>query len=198
MKDKMKIESVFTRLNPVLWILKVVTGIGLFVLLGMHFYSLHLHSEPLFYPASAYYWIFLAFVSIHVIIALRDMLIEAGLKRLPRLLVLILLIVLFLVPPILGENTFYKIRSSLEEPEGDNCVENPIWMRYNHKSYLLQWRDSVVRAGVRYTIEKTDIDRKSIEGCFDCHSYENFCKKCHDFAGVKPDCFSCHSASGET
>ena len=81
------------------------------------------------------------------------------------------------------------------------CVEPASWMRANHMQLLDDWRNSVVRAGERdYTSEHFEAghDNKTFKKsltltCLDCHDKkENFCDKCHTYAGVKPYCWSCH------
>lgn len=66
------------------------------------------------------------------------------------------------------------------------CVEPAEWMRANHQMLLTHQRDAIVRDG--------DRNRKyRIEGCSACHAKRaDFCDRCHDYAGVKPECFDCH------
>jgi hypothetical protein len=36
------------------------------------------------------------------------------------------------------------------------------------------------------------------QGCLGCHSNkEQFCDTCHNYAGVKPNCWSCHNVPKE-
>ncbi len=67
-----------------------------------------------------------------------------------------------------------------------DCVEPAAWMRANHMKLLKHQRDVIVREG--------DRSRKyRIEGCSQCHTKRaEFCDRCHDYAGVKPECFDCH------
>lgn len=66
------------------------------------------------------------------------------------------------------------------------CVEPADWMRANHMKLLTHERDNIVREG--------DRSRKyRIEGCAACHAKRaEFCDRCHDYAGAKPECFDCH------
>lgn len=66
------------------------------------------------------------------------------------------------------------------------CVEPAATMRANHMNLLRHERDNIVREG--------DRSRKyRIEGCAQCHTKRaEFCDRCHDYAGVKPECFDCH------
>ncbi|MDH4027707.1 MAG: sulfate reduction electron transfer complex DsrMKJOP subunit DsrJ [Nitrospirota bacterium] len=71
-------------------------------------------------------------------------------------------------------------------------------MRAEHMMLLDSWRDQVVRGGERYIEYDGDQYEKSIQnGCLGCHSKQEFCTKCHDFAGVKPYCWNCHLGEDE-
>ena len=88
----------------------------------------------------------------------------------------------------------------LSMPEkAQKCVEPVDIMRRDHMRFLLQQRDATVHQGVRTT-------KYSLTGCINCHaqagqdgemvrsdSPEYFCTGCHIYAGVKIDCFECHS-----
>ncbi len=66
------------------------------------------------------------------------------------------------------------------------CVEPADWMRANHMKLLTHQRDIIVRGG--------DRSRKyHIERCGQCHTKRaEFCDRCHEYAGAKPECFDCH------
>ena len=81
-------------------------------------------------------------------------------------------------------------------PEG-----NEYW-RKNHMVLLRHDRDLTLREGEREEIQA------SLQSCFDCHTVRDeagepvtvsderhFCRVCHDFAAVKPDCFTCHRST---
>jgi len=84
----------------------------------------------------------------------------------------------------------------LDYGKGGKCVAEPQWMRKNHMHVLLHQRDETVHKGIRG-------GKYSLADCVDCHassknnsvlgSNENFCQGCHAYAGVKIDCFECHS-----
>ena len=73
-------------------------------------------------------------------------------------------------------------------------------MRADHMQLLVAWRDESVRqAQTTYVAsdgKKYDI---SLTGtCLKCHSKEKFCDRCHSYAGVQPNCWSCHTAPKES
>jgi predicted CXXCH cytochrome family protein len=83
---------------------------------------------------------------------------------------------------------------------GDKCVAPTDWMRRYHMTALRHQRDETVHEGARDT-------RFSLEGCISCHAVkdtagvsvtaddpQHFCRTCHDYAAVKPDCFQCHAS----
>ncbi|MBE0446939.1 MAG: hypothetical protein IBX64_02345 [Actinobacteria bacterium] len=79
----------------------------------------------------------------------------------------------------------------LPDPELGECVEDVSYMRANHMVLLKEERERAVRHG-----ERGDY---SLSNCFSCHTnITTFCKRCHDYAGVKPGCFEieegCHYA----
>jgi len=83
----------------------------------------------------------------------------------------------------------------LAVPDG-KCVEDTAFMRRNHMELLKHQRDRTVREGIRTT-------QHSLANCVTCHagkqtrrvtgSKDAFCEGCHSYAGVKLDCFECHS-----
>jgi len=75
------------------------------------------------------------------------------------------------------------------------CVEPAPYMRANHMKLLSAWRESVVREGNRsYRATDGKVYKISLTGtCLECHSNKGqFCDRCHDYAGAKPNCWSCH------
>jgi len=75
------------------------------------------------------------------------------------------------------------------------CVEPAPYMRTNHMKLLSAWRESVVREGNRsYRAADGKVYKISLTGtCLECHSNKDkFCDRCHDYAGAKPNCWSCH------
>jgi hypothetical protein len=75
------------------------------------------------------------------------------------------------------------------------CVEPAPFMRANHMKLLAAWRDSAVREGNRsYRAADGRVHQISLTGtCLECHSNkEQFCDRCHNYAGARPSCWSCH------
>lgn len=83
--------------------------------------------------------------------------------------------------------------------KGAHCVRPVAWMRRNHMKLLMQLRYEAVHEGIRNRQE-------SLPGCIGCHvskmadgrypsatSRKFFCNACHEYVGVRIDCFSCHS-----
>ena len=75
------------------------------------------------------------------------------------------------------------------------CVAPPEVMRRTHMNMLKHRRDKTVRQGVRGGDE-------SLNRCLECHARptqgvavgnpDAFCQSCHDYVGIKLDCFDCH------
>lgn len=87
----------------------------------------------------------------------------------------------------------------LARPAGEaRCVAPVEFMRASHMKLLDEWRDRVVRDGVRtYTDGDGRLVRMSLTGtCLgSCHTDKTrFCDRCHDYAQVKPTCWNCHVA----
>ncbi len=77
-----------------------------------------------------------------------------------------------------------------------HCVESESYMISDHMELLVKWREMNVRKGEGFYISNTyDVPYKTqLVQCFQCHkSYDDFCGKCHNFVGVRPYCFECHS-----
>ncbi len=115
-----------------------------------------------------------------------------------------------------GLGTFRK-KPVLELPKNEkSCVRSVEFMRENHMKLLNDWRDQVVRDGVRKekiprrdakgkilkdaggkTVYQT-IERSLTKTCLRCHDNpKTFCDSCHLYAGViRPGgnivCFDCH------
>ena len=102
---------------------------------------------------------------------------------------------------------WYAIGKSTAAPEPDldtpviqqlsekKCVESSAFMRENHMQLLDDWRNQVVREGKRLYIAEDGTEyRMSLQNtCLSCHSNKiDFCDRCHDYAGVTPDCWTCH------
>jgi hypothetical protein len=80
--------------------------------------------------------------------------------------------------------------------KGDHCVAPIPYIRRYHPDLLKHHRDVVVHEGIR---TKT----YNLTNCIECHanpktgsvasSKDDFCVSCHDYAGIKLDCWGCHS-----
>jgi hypothetical protein len=76
------------------------------------------------------------------------------------------------------------------------CVAPVEYMRASHMQLLIEWRQDVVRRGDRrFVAFNGKVHEKSLtKTCLGCHSKEQFCDRCHAYAGVSgPDCWSCHN-----
>lgn len=87
----------------------------------------------------------------------------------------------------------------LPKVEGEKtCVMDVDYMKANHMDLLNVWRDEVVREGDRgFTSPETGrkFNKSLTNECLGCHkSKEEFCQKCHDYAGVEVYCWDCHLA----
>ena len=110
-----------------------------------------------------------------------------------RIIIFLAAVVLLAATPVQAGQLVPK----LDIGKGGQCVEAPEFMRRNHMEILQHQRDETLRKGVRGS-------KYSLVGCIDCHassknnsvlgSNENFCQGCHAYAGVRMDCFECHSS----
>jgi len=82
----------------------------------------------------------------------------------------------------------------LEVDRSTTCVAPPAVMRRTHMDMLMHRRDRTVHEGRRGGDE-------ALARCLSCHagktgaatgSRDAFCQSCHDYVGVKLDCFECH------
>ncbi len=100
----------------------------------------------------------------------------------------------------------------LEKAQRGPCVEDAKYMRTSHMDVLDEWRDKVVRDGKRIYVgiegKKHNMSLSNVsdyvhtrgmsKSCLDCHqSKANFCDRCHNYAGVDPYCWSCHTTPEE-
>ena len=82
-------------------------------------------------------------------------------------------------------------------PGGETkCVASATEMRASHMQLLNEWRDSVVRKGVRTYTSDADhhqYDMSLQNTCMKCHRNKAaFCDRCHNYVGVSPSCWNCH------
>jgi len=105
---------------------------------------------------------------------------------------------------LISVNAFADGMPPLPRGKGLTCVEPLEVMRRNHMDFLNHERDLTVRGGIRGR-------KHSLTGCIACHAQRaggdrnqgafiridapgQFCHACHEFTGVKMDCFECHAA----
>lgn len=85
----------------------------------------------------------------------------------------------------------------LELPrDSATCIEDVETMRSHHVALLNEWRNLVVRDGLRTDTSSTGVVRPmSLTGtCLGCHGKaETFCTRCHDYSAVKLPCWDCHA-----
>ncbi len=93
-------------------------------------------------------------------------------------------------PPQLPINT-----PAIQQLGEKKCLETTSYMKANHMELLDSWRNGVVREGNRIYVAS---DGKKYEvslshTCLNCHSNKDqFCDRCHNYEGVKPNCWNCH------
>lgn len=83
----------------------------------------------------------------------------------------------------------------LEVDKSTTCVAPPEVMRRTHAQMLKERKFRTVHLGVRGGDE-------ALTRCLECHaskstgaavgSRDAFCQACHDYVGVRLDCFGCH------
>ncbi|MGA3128902.1 MAG: sulfate reduction electron transfer complex DsrMKJOP subunit DsrJ [Candidatus Korobacteraceae bacterium] len=76
------------------------------------------------------------------------------------------------------------------------CVAPIPYMRAEHMQLLINWRENVVRRGVRqvHAANGKVYDASLTRTCLGCHSRSEFCDKCHSYSGVSaPTCWQCHN-----
>ncbi len=113
---------------------------------------------------------------------------------------LLLVLVLFTAPFWRGALAHMRGAAPVIPPaKGAHCVRPVAWMLKNHMKLLMQLRYEAVHEGIRHR-------RESLPGCMNCHvsrladgkypgvnSPKFFCNACHEYVGVRIDCFSCHT-----
>ena len=75
------------------------------------------------------------------------------------------------------------------------CVRSTEHMRTEQMHLLDVWRDPVVRETKRIYVnpEGKEFNMSLSNTCLDCHSNKpEFCDRCHNYASVRPYCWSCH------
>ena len=81
------------------------------------------------------------------------------------------------------------------------CVMPTEYMRAKHMDLLNDWRNAVVRDGIRIhtSHEGRKFNMSLTNTCMDCHSNKaDFCDQCHNYSAVgQPNCWDCHIVPGE-
>jgi hypothetical protein len=82
--------------------------------------------------------------------------------------------------------------------EAKECVAPIPYMRAAHMRLLIEWRENVVRNGVRqiHATNGKSYDASLTRTCLgQCHTdREQFCDRCHNYAGVSSlYCWDCHN-----
>lgn len=108
----------------------------------------------------------------------------------------VLALLFALLVPALAVATDGVPRPTIDIAKPGRCVEDVAVMRRAHGSMLNHQRDLTMRQGIR-------AGRHSLNECVGCHASattgsvlgeKGFCQSCHDYVGVKLDCFGCHAA----
>ncbi|MHB8076017.1 sulfate reduction electron transfer complex DsrMKJOP subunit DsrJ [Desulfosporosinus fructosivorans] len=96
--------------------------------------------------------------------------------------------------PVINLNT-----PAIQQLAVKQCIESTEYMSANHMKLLKKWRDEAVREGkTEYINSEGKSFRISLQTCLNCHhdptsnTSDQFCVSCHDYAAVKPNCWSCH------
>ena len=100
--------------------------------------------------------------------------------------------------PVLGPRL--APRPVISAEAGATCVADTEFMRKNHMDLLKHQRSETVHQGIR-------TPRFSLKGCINCHASKqtqsvaaeagDFCRGCHEYAGVTLDCFECHNPKAQ-
>ena len=75
------------------------------------------------------------------------------------------------------------------------CVRSKDYMQREHMKVLDHWRHAVVRNAQRIYVnpQGKEFNMSLSNTCLDCHSNKaEFCDRCHDYASVRPYCWTCH------
>ncbi|MFH1563874.1 MAG: sulfur reduction protein DsrJ [Nitrospirota bacterium] len=116
-------------------------------------------------------------------------------KKLLAIIGVIIFLIILISPVLLNALRQGGLGKEVPKPEivihkPGKCVEDTDYMRANHMDMLKKEREKAVRCGKRNTAH-------SLVNCRTCHTNrEEFCNRCHNYVGVKPECFECHYYSG--
>ncbi len=116
-----------------------------------------------------------------------------------KILVGLIIFLCILASPVVY-NTVMGKASFTPEPKitdkEQKCVMDAPSMRAEHMQVLNTWRDAVVRQGnqVYETEDGRLYDMSLTKTCMKCHeSKAQFCDQCHNYVGVTPYCWDCHT-----
>lgn len=76
------------------------------------------------------------------------------------------------------------------------CILPAAQMRSQHMQLLVKWREDVVRHDDRRFLAPDGkvYDKSLTRTCLGCHNKQEFCDRCHQYAGVSgPYCWNCHN-----
>jgi hypothetical protein len=86
-----------------------------------------------------------------------------------------------------------EIKLSEKAKAAKECVGE--FMQAEHMQILDVWRDTVQREGKRIWVSSAgkEYNMSLTKTCLECHGDKaEFCDKCHNYASVRPYCWSCH------
>jgi hypothetical protein len=88
-----------------------------------------------------------------------------------------------------------EVKLSEKAKAAKECVRPKEFMTGGHMQLLDVWRDTVVRNGKRIYMNESgkEYTMSLTNTCLDCHDQKaEFCDKCHNYASVRPYCWTCH------
>lgn len=88
-----------------------------------------------------------------------------------------------------------EVKLSEKAKAAKECVRPKEFMTGGHMQLLDVWRDTVVRNGKRIYMNESgkEYTMSLTNTCLDCHDQKaEFCDRCHNYASVRPYCWTCH------
>lgn len=109
---------------------------------------------------------------------------------------LLIFVGLFTFPLWHAQASKTPMKPDIQLPANEKqCVAPVEYMRSSHMQMLVNWREEVVRKNRRqFTAFNGKVYDKSLtRTCMECHNKNEFCDRCHTYAGVSgPYCWDCH------